>query len=226
MLKVPGFSATTYRIPYPLFRRYKQTTMGQDVTNSALVAIDLLEDHFNEELWPDSQIPGQRDRLAQVTNSAVSAFRRANLPVIWIRQEFEPDLSDAYPHMVRRGTRYTIKNTPGAQLLHELDHRPSDKLLIKKRFSAFFNTELETVLADLNIMTVYLLGITSSWCLRSTAVDAYQIGFDVVLIPDGVSGFNQATHEVAMSEMNGTIATEISAAELLKLIEVKSVSIP
>ncbi|NND70064.1 MAG: cysteine hydrolase [Rhodothermales bacterium] len=192
--------------------------MGEQPDSSCLIVVDLLEDYFDRQLWPQSQIPDQRHALVENTNRMVSAFRSVNLPVIWIRQEFEPDLSDAFPHMIRKGMSYTIRDTPGSRLLTELEHKSTDPVFVKKRFSAFFETDLKSFLTSQSISSIYLAGITSSWCLRSTAVDAYQYGFHVTLIDECISGFVQTAHEFAMSEMDGYIASVAAMDDVIAQI--------
>ena len=185
----------------------------------ALIVIDLLEDYFDGNLWSRSQIPELRNHLVETTNELVRAFRDADQPIVWVRQEFEPDLSDAYPHMKSKGLRYTVRDTPGAQLLHELDVQARDRVIVKKRFSAFFNTDLSELLGKLNASRLFLAGITSSWCLRSTAVDAYQLGYEIVLVDECISGFTQDAHEAAMSEMDGYIARRSSLNEAVSSVQ-------
>ncbi|HKJ90008.1 MAG TPA: isochorismatase family cysteine hydrolase, partial [Oceanipulchritudo sp.] len=133
-------------------------------------------------------------------------FRKAGCPVFWVQQAFEADLSDAFPHMRRTGKRYTIRDTPGARVLHELDQRSSDPVVIKKRFSAFYGTDLREQLEARGIRTVCLAGITTSWCVRSTATDAYQADFRVVLCDRCMGGFRDADHRRDLAAMSGYIA--------------------
>ncbi len=183
--------------------------MSQQLPSSdqVLVVIDLLEDYFDAQLWPNSSLPALRSQLAERANAVASVFRKSGRQVIWVRQEFEPDLVDAFPHMIRNDRAYTIRDTPGCQLLSELRVYESDRVLVKKRFSAFFGTELNSILIAMGAKDVYLAGITSSWCVRATATDAYQLGYNVHLVSDCMAGFDTAAHETSLSEMDGYIAT-------------------
>jgi hypothetical protein len=58
--------------------------------------------------------------------SLVEAFRAAEHPVLWVRQEFEPDLSDAFREMRHKNLRITIKDTPGCQIVPELIPDPNE----------------------------------------------------------------------------------------------------
>ena len=176
---------------------------------SGLVVIDLLEDFFDGSLWPESPLPGRRVELVGAVNRVVKTFRASGRPVIWVRQGFKADLSDAFPHMRKSGRAYTIEGTPGAEFLKELDIREGDPVVTKKRFSAFYGTDLEEVLKNLLVRRVFLAGITTSWCVRSTAVDAYQRDFEVVLLEACLGGFSEWDHERDLQAMDGYIGTVI-----------------
>jgi nicotinamidase-related amidase len=76
----------------------------------ALIVIDMLNDFLFG--WPETP----KQRLPSSINNLIAVMRRHNCPVIWVRQEFEPDLRDAYPEMLRKKPthfvqfRQTIKN--------------------------------------------------------------------------------------------------------------------
>jgi maleamate amidohydrolase len=107
-----------------------------------LLVIDMLNDFFRHH----AHLAEQRRCLVFSINTLAEAFRHHDQPVIWIRQEFAPDLSDAFLEMRKNNLRVTIAGTEGCQILPELDHRPTDKTIVKKRYSAFFGTELDETL--------------------------------------------------------------------------------
>lgn len=171
----------------------------------ALIVVDMLVDFFDPAIWPDSDLPSMREKLCGHINVCIGQFRAAGCPVIWIRQAFDPDLSDAFPHMRQTGKAYTIRGTAGAEILPELEHAADDPVIFKKRFSAFFGTGLADKLKELNVGTVVLCGVTTSWCIRSTATDAYQHGFEVVLAGECMAGFNMEDHARDLKAMDGYI---------------------
>lgn len=173
---------------------------------TVLLVIDMLEDFFDPGLWPESDLPGRRDELVEAVGDCVGLFRDAGCAVFWVQQAFEADLRDAFPHMRRTGRRYTIRETPGARVLHELDQHRTDPVVMKKRFSAFFGTDLRQQLEARGVKTVCLAGVTTSWCVHSTATDAYQADFRVVLCDGCMAGFRDADHERDLAAMSGYIA--------------------
>jgi nicotinamidase-related amidase len=104
------------------------------------IGIDMCQDFFGE-----GRLHDLRPSLSKAINELASFFRKSGHPIIWIRQEFESDLSDAFVTKRKRGILMTIKGTPGAQLLPELEVGNNEVEIIKKRYSAFFGTNLDAI---------------------------------------------------------------------------------
>src|SRR4029453_3483109 len=107
----------------------------------ALIFVDMLNAFL--QAWA----PAAKQRLVRSTNALVGIVRDCHRPVIWVRQEFQPDLRDAFPVMRAKGIRITIQGTPGCQIASELGVAPSDPVIVKKRYSAFYGTALVQLLA-------------------------------------------------------------------------------
>jgi maleamate amidohydrolase len=174
----------------------------------ALIIIDMLRDFLDG--WPVHA----REKLVQSTNELVAIVRERGQPIIWIRQEFARDLSDAFPEMRASKTRVTIKGTNGCQIIPELTVAASDIVLVKKRYSAFFGTDLDRILGDLQPDVVVLAGINTHACVRMTAIDAYQRDLPVVLAHDCVASYDPEHHAITLRYLQGKIARVMSNHEI------------
>jgi nicotinamidase-related amidase len=174
----------------------------------ALIVVDMLNDFL--QTWP----PAPKQRLIQSINSLIGVIRRHQLPVIWVRQEFEPDLRDAYPEMRAKNIRITIRGTAGCQIVPDLAFDASDTVIVKKRYSAFFGTRLDQVLANLSPDGLILAGINTHACIRATAIDAYQRDWQAIVASDCVDSYDQAHHEISLRYINGKIAAVMSNEEI------------
>jgi maleamate amidohydrolase len=179
----------------------------------ALIVIDMLNDFWT------NQDPRRKESLVGAINDLVAAMRVQSHPVIWVRQEFEPDLSDAFPEMRRKEIYRTIKGTEGCQLLPGLAVALSDPIVVKKRYSAFFGTGLDELLHRLSPDSLILAGINTHACIRTTAIDAYQRDWPVILALDCVNSYDREHHEVSLRYMKDKIATVKSNAEIRQLFE-------
>ena len=174
----------------------------------ALIVIDMLNDFLAN--WE----PRRRLELTQAINQLLRLMRDRSHPVIWVRQEFEPDLSDAFPEMRAKGISINIKGTPGCQIVPELLPASSDPVLVKKRYSAFFGTGLDELLAQLKPDSVTLAGINTHACIRTTAIDAYQRDWPVMLALDCVDSYDREHHEVSLKYMKAKIAAVMTNREI------------
>ncbi len=161
-----------------------------------LLIIDMLNDYFR-----DGPLAERREALTRSINELVALFRRRSWPIVWVRQEFAPDLSDAFLAMRDQGTAITIAGTPGSQLLPELDYINSDHLIVKKRYSPFFGTNLDDLLALLKPDGVVVAGINTHACVRCAAVDAYQRDYRVVVAADCVASYDEEHHQISLRYM-------------------------
>ncbi len=174
----------------------------------ALIVIDMLNDSWiaRDEM--------RQEPLVRAINELVAIMRDQSHPVIWVRQEFEPDLSDAFPEMRARQIRVTIKGTEGCQLLPSLAVAPADPVIVKKRYSAFFGTGLDELLASLAPDALIFAGINTHACIRTTAIDAYQRDLQVILANDCIDSYDREHHDVSLRYMKDKIAAVWSNEEI------------
>lgn len=173
------------------------------------IFVDLLEDFFMQP-----PLSSRRESLVRAANELAGMAREISAPVIWVRQEFEPDLTDAFLSMRLTGRRVTIKGTRGCQLLAELDRRPQDHEIVKKRYSAFFGTGLAELLESLGCTHTVVCGVNSHACVRATAIDAYQRDYHVLLPHEAISSYDEEYHRESMRYLARSIGTVLSNAEL------------
>jgi nicotinamidase-related amidase len=173
-----------------------------------LIVIDMLNDFFkNVEV-------ARRKELVGAINDLVSLFRSSGAPVVWVRQEFEPDLQDAFPEMRAKGIHITIRGTAGCHIISELIPALSDPVIIKKRYSAFFGTNLDEVLDHLQPESIILAGINTHACIRMTAIDAYQRDWPVILASDCIASYDREHHDVTLKYMKDKIAAVLTNQEI------------
>jgi len=177
-----------------------------------LLVIDVLNDFVSR--WE----PAKAARLVANTNALIGSCRAAGVPVIWVRQAFRPDLSDAFPEMRDKAISITIEGTWGAEIDARLDRRDGDPEVVKKRYSAFFRTDLEETLAGLGVGEVILAGLNTHACIRMAAIDAYQRDLRVVIAADCIGSSDEDHAQVSMRYMDGKIARAMSNAEIAALL--------
>jgi nicotinamidase-related amidase len=182
---------------------------------TALLIVDMLNDFF-EPTYGGGVHAGMRGELTRAINRLIAVFRAQDLPVVWVRQEFRPDLSDAPLASRREHIIRTIAGTPGCLVLPELDKRPDDLEVVKKRFSAFFGTDLAFRLREMGVETLVVCGVKTHACVRTTALDAYQHDFDVLVPRDCVASSDMAEHKATLAYLNLGLAEVCDSGEVIE----------
>ena len=178
---------------------------------TALIVIDLLQDFFKEGLLAE-----HRKQLVTSVNELIDAAHAKNIPVIWVRQEYKADLSDAPLYDRKQGRSITIEGTEGCKLLPELHRNTHDHEIIKKRYSVFYKTSLEGLLDTLGIDTLIVTGINTMTCIRTSCVDAYQRDYHVILALDCVDAYDPEQHSNSIQYLQYAIAQGKHNDEILK----------
>lgn len=178
------------------------------MTNPALMIIDLTNDFL--AAWETER----RARLIAATNDLVAHFCKQGRPVIWVRQDFKDDLSDAFLEMRDRKVKLNIIGTAGAKLDARLDVRDGDITIVKKRYSPFFGTRLDAVLLEKGVGSMVITGINTHACVRMAAIDAYQRDMRVILASEAIDSYDEEHARVSLRYMDGKIARVLGNAEI------------
>ena len=179
------------------------------MSRPALFVIDMLNDCFGH-----AELQRLRPSLCSSINELTAVARAAGHPVIWVRQEFEPDLSDAMLDMKSKNIHMFIKGTAGPLILDELDRSDADLELVKKRYSMFFQTGLDALLRQLGTDRIILAGVNTHACIRVAAVDAYQRDFEVMIVRECVASKDAHHHEVTLDYLDGGVARLVTLNEV------------
>ncbi len=178
-----------------------------------LLVIDMLNDFL--ERWDHSE----REKLVDRINGLVQIMKLASRPVIWIRQEFESDLSDAFPEMRAKNIHVVIKGTSGSQMDSRLKVGQSDVVIVKKRYSAFFGTDLDEILGRLQPDGLILAGVNTHACIRTTAIDAYQRDWPLILASECIDSYDRDHHDVTLKYMKDKLATLMTNREIGAMLD-------
>ncbi len=153
----------------------------------AIIIVDMLEDNYgdrsNKEREEEKIVPRVRDFL--------KTCRRFSIPVIFACDSFlEGDF-------IFRGRMkpHAIRGTEGARVLDDLEPQSTDVVLPKRRFSAFFKTDLDQTLRTWNIDTVAVGGIATYFCVLATAFDAVCHDFHSVILEDLCASYKKEVHD-------------------------------
>ncbi len=147
----------------------------------------------------------------------ISAFREAGRPVIYTRHVHHPDGIDA-GIMGWWWQGMCVEATAESEVHPDVAPLPNEKVVLKHRYSAFYNTDLETVLRCLKIEDLVISGIMTNMCCESTARDAYYRDYRVFFLADGTGTLNEEMHLASLLNLAFGFAFVTTTDEILRQI--------
>lgn len=169
--------------------------VGQPV----LVSIDHQMAGYNLE-YAIAQMPGYERRVALAVQ-LVEAARAANIPVIFVQERHARTHVDFGRELDGDEEVHCVEDDPETALVPELTPLPDEYFVPKRRYSAFFGTDLDILLRGLGAQTLILCGGLTDVCVHYTFVDAHQHDYHVRVARDVVGGSGQAAHDAALIAM-------------------------
>jgi ureidoacrylate peracid hydrolase len=107
-----------------------------------------------------------------------------------------------------------VRETWDAEIVDEIKPSEGDHVVIKRRDSAFHDTEIGVWLRSLKIDTLIFCGIDTSICVETSLRDAFNIGYDVVLISDATASNNKKHYESTLENVKGYYGIVMDMKEL------------
>ena len=201
-------------------RRYDHLVGAQ----TALVVIDLQ----NAFMLPGMpvEVPTAREIVPNV-NKLAAATRAAGGKVVWIKMCLEGQSETWRVFFDGDPRRATLSElTPGSQgfeLYADLDVRPEDATLVKKRFSAFIqgSSDIDRYLRAEGIDTVIIAGTLTNICCESSARDAMMLNYRLVFVSDANAALNDAEHNATLTSILRVFGDIPTTDEVVALLSAK-----
>lgn len=169
---------------------------------SALIVIDMLHDFIH----PDGALycgPASRAIIPHIKSLLEKERARGGL-IIYVQDSHAPDDLE-----FERFPPHCIAGDPGSRIIPELAPLPGEIVIAKQRFSAFFGTELESILQEAHIDEVDLCGVCTSICVMETCSDLRNRDYKVRVHTPAVADFDQEAHEFALKRMEATLGAAL-----------------
>ena len=179
----------------------------------------LIVDFINGFTDPGTGLGGDYSAELSVTSTLLDEFRARALPVFFTTVAYEPHLRDAGQFVSKvPALSILIKGSEWVKVDARIRPRPSERVVLKKYASAFFDTRLETELRGLGVDTVVIVGCTTSGCIRASAIDSMQNGFRTVVVRDAVGDRAQTPHEVNLFDIDAKYGDVVSSRDVLEYL--------
>ncbi|RLA85588.1 MAG: cysteine hydrolase [Deltaproteobacteria bacterium] len=157
----------------------------------AVIIVDMVKDNMR----PEFPIAKEAEVIIPRINRLLEEARGLGMPVIFACDSFLPD------DFIFKGKMkpHALRGTEGSQVTERIVVRPSDVYLPKRRFSAFFKTDLDQTLRTWGVDTVAVGGITTNVCVLMTVMDALCHDFYVVWLEDCCAAHKREVHEATLN---------------------------
>jgi ureidoacrylate peracid hydrolase len=181
---------------------------------TALLVVDLVNDYVEPTgMMP---MPGNVEgggELIEANRRLADGARAAGAKIVWIR----PGHKDSSDALFRKRIVHALDGSWGAELHPGLGVRSDEHILSKRRYSAFFATDLDVWLREHEIERVVVTGVALNICVRATIHDAFFNGYDVWVVEDASQATSQreadsTLYDIATHYGDVTTVTEVLGA--------------
>jgi maleamate amidohydrolase len=162
---------------------------------------------------------GTDDCLASASR-VLAAARAARIPVLHTKVSFTEGGLDGGAFFQKVGAlKHFVGDGPLGAIRPEVAPVAGEVVLVKQYASSFFGTSLSSTLTAAGVDTLIITGVSTSGCIRATAVDAIQHGFIPLVVRDAVGDRDPRPHEANLFDLQAKYAEVLGEAEVLAYLE-------
>ena len=174
-----------------------------------VIVVDMLNDFVTGILKCE-----RASRIIPNIRRLLDFARKRGNPVIYTNDAHLPDVDKEFelwpPHAVV-GSR-------GAEVIDELKPREGDYVIPKRRYSAFYETNLDLLLRELKVDTLVLAGLVTNVCVQHTAADAFFRGYRILVPEDCVEALTEEDQKAGVKYLKRFYGCKITNLhELMKM---------
>lgn len=175
-------------------------------TNTALIILDFV----NDIIHPQGKIAAsasyvEDQQVVQRANHVIAWAREKQYPIIFVKVGFSANYYECPLYSPIFGAikeKQALQlHTWGTDFYQGLDVRETDTVIIKHRVNAFYGTSLEILLRNHSVENLILCGIATDMVVQSTARDAHDRDYRVIVVADACGARTQAVHRAALEQL-------------------------
>lgn len=196
---------------------------------TALVVIDM------QNVWVKQGMPAYSpycEAIVPNINRLAAATRRAGGKIYWVRAIYGDDAPrtwSAYMDFLDRGQMEDMlealtDGNEGAELWPDLDIKPEDEIIIKRRFSALIqgSSDLGEHLSKAGIDTLVITGTATNVCCESTARDAFMLNYRTLMVSDANATSSDEVHNASLNALFNRFADVFTTDEVVTMLDASS----
>ncbi|HWR22773.1 MAG TPA: isochorismatase family cysteine hydrolase [Feifaniaceae bacterium] len=172
----------------------------------AVIVVDMLNDFVTGALGCD-----RAREIVPALAKLVRAAREHGIPVIYA--------NDSHLRGIDRELElwgdHAIRGTEGAEVIPALKPEEGDYAVPKRRYSGFYQTDLQLLLFELGVDTLVITGLHTHMCCRHTSADAYYLGLQLVVPRETTNAFTEEDYLSGLKYLEEVYGAEICDLEEL-----------
>lgn len=191
----------------------KDLTFTINKESIAVLVVDML----NDFLKPGGKMVLDTGKvIIEPSSRLLERARNTRIPIVYVNDSHRFGLRQ--DREFKKRAEHCIEGTWGAEVIRELKPQEGDFVVKKRRFSGFYETDLDLTLKDLEIDTVVIIGVVTNICVRSTVHDAFFRGYKVIIPRDCVMATGEREQESSLYDIEthfGEVTTSERIIELM-----------
>ena len=180
----------------------------------ALIVVDVVRGFTD----PSCPLGSEADEVVDANVRLMNAFHDANLPVVLTTVIYRDDQQASVFRARIPALNLLTPESEWVLFDSRLPVAPGDLQLEKRHASSFHGTELDEWLRGQNVDSVVVTGLTTSGCVRATAVDGLQNNYRVVVPREACGDRDEQAHEANLYDLNAKYADVLSLEDTLALL--------
>ncbi len=181
----------------------------------ALIIIDMQNDFISE--GAPIECPGGRDIVPNIQKLRTWANEN-DIPVFYTRETHREQKVDYGLELERSEPEHCLEGTKGVVIISELTPEVHEFVIIKRRYSGYYLTDLEVMMREFNRNTLIITGAATNVCVYATALDAMQRDVRAIVVSDGVAGTSVELHHAFLKNIDYVIGDVVSTEELISTL--------
>jgi nicotinamidase-related amidase len=197
---------------------YAKAGLGRPLTlgtRPSVLVVDLIYGFTD----PACVLGAELGEVVAATRRVLDTARELGQLIIFTTIRYEPHLADCGLWLQKMpGLEVLLADRREVEVDTRLGRTGEEPLVVKKGASAFFGTNLASILISQGVDTVVLCGATTSGCVRATAVDLLQYGFPTLVPREAVGDRAAAPHEANLVDIDAKYADVVAVDEVVRYL--------
>ena len=182
------------------------------IKKTAVIVIDMQYDFVGDEaVIPCTCTPNLISNIKKLLDYC----HENKVPVIYTQELHRKNKIDFGRELDGDEPLHCLEGSKGSEIIKELAPLEEDYVIAKRRYSGFFQTDLQILLTSLNVDTLIITGAATDVCVRATATDAQQYGYFVKVPKDCVAGSTLKQHEAALEHIRYILGKVVTLEDII-----------